>query len=270
MKRIVQGATLMSKPIIAVQLYTVRDFLATPADVAKTLARIKKIGYDAVEGAAGCMAPEEFRKLALSNGITPIGAGAGLNELRDEFAKLVARCHGLGVKHVMIGSVPREKFPTLADWKKLFKELDAYAARLAKEGIALQYHNHMFEFEKLGVKKGSGGKTILELLYAHTKRIQAELDFGWIVRGGHNPVTWAKKLKDRLDHAHIKDWGVINDQPAWRAIGEGGIEWPDIFKACKASGTKCYIVEQDACPVTNDPFLSLAISRKNIKAFGLA
>jgi len=257
----------MSKPVIALQLYTVRDFLATPADVAKTLARLKKIGYDAVEGSVGCMAAAEFRKLALDNGITPIGAGTGFDQLRGDLKKLIAHCHGLGVKYVMLGGIPRNQW--IAEWKKLPKELDGYAARLAKEGVTLQYHNHMFEFEKIGVKKGAGGKTILDLLYANTKHIQAELDFGWIARGGHNPVAWAKKLKGRLDQVHIKDWGVINDQPAWRAVGEGGIVWPEVFKACKASGTKCYIVEQDGWPVTNDPFLSVAVSRKNIKAFGL-
>ena len=37
------------KYVVAAQLYTLRDFLKTPADVAKTMARLKKIGYDAAE-----------------------------------------------------------------------------------------------------------------------------------------------------------------------------------------------------------------------------
>ena len=257
-------------PIIAAQLYTLRDFLKTPAEVVKTMARVKKIGYDAAQiSGVAPMDPAELRKIMLDAGVDPIGAHTGLNEFRDNEKKVIAECHAWGIQYVAIPWLPRENYKTLADWKKLFKEFDGYAKRFAKEGLVVQYHNHMFEFEKFGIKNGAGGQTIMDMLYDNTKFLQAELDFGWVARGGHNPVTWAKKLKGRLDQVHFKDWGVINDKPEWRAIGEGGIEWVDVFKACKASGTRYYIVEQDGCPVTNDPFLSLAVSRKNIKAMGI-
>ena len=258
------------KPVIAAQLYTLRDFLKTPAEVAKTMAKVKKIGYDAAQISGVCpMDPAELRKLMLAAGVEPIGAHIGLNEFRTAEKKVIADCKAWGIKYVAIPWLPRENYKTLADWKVLFKEFDGYAARFAKEGLVVQYHNHMFEFEKFGIKKGAGGQTILDMMYANTKFLQAELDFGWVVRGGHCPVAWAKKMKGRLDQVHFKDWGIINDQPAWREIGEGGIDWVSVYKACKASGTTDFIVEQDSCPVTNDPFLSLSISRKNIKAMGI-
>ena len=258
------------KPVIAAQLYTLRDFLKTPADVVKTMAKVKKIGYDAAQISGVCaMDPAELRKIMLGAGVEPIGAHTGLDQFRKAEKSVVAECHGWGIKYVAIPWLPRENYKTLADWKKLFKEFEGYAKRFAKEGIVVQYHNHMFEFEKFGIKNGAGGKTILDMMYENTKLLQAELDFGWVVRGGHCPVAWAKKCKGRLDQVHFKDWGVINDQPVWRAIGEGGVDWVNVFKACKAAGTSYYIVEQDSCPVTNDPFLSLSISRKNIKAMGI-
>jgi sugar phosphate isomerase/epimerase len=107
------------------------------------------------------------------------------------------------------------------------------------------------------------------MLYQYTDMLQAELDFGWVARGGNNPVAWALKMAGRLDQVHLKDWGIKENEPVWRAIGEGGLDWPAIFKACKKAGTRDYIVEQDSCPLTDDPFLSLAISRRNIRAFGL-
>ena len=111
----------------------------------------------------------------------------------------------------------------------------------------------------------------LDLLFAYTNPayLQAELDLGWVARGNQSPVAWVRKMVGRLDQVHLKDWGVQADHPVWRAIGEGGICWPCVFKACKIAGTRDYIVEQDACPLTGDPFLSLAVSRKNIKAMGL-
>ena len=257
------------KPVIAVQLHTVRDFIKTPEEVVKALARLKKLGYDALEGNPACVEPAEFRKMLLDAGIENVAAGTGLDELRNDFGNAVKLCHDLGVTYTMIAYLWIKPYVTQADFKKVAKEIDRYAARLLKEGITLQYHNHMHEFEKVGVKNGAGGKMILDMLFDNAPNLQGKLDFGWVVRGGHDPVFWAKKMKGRLDQVHIKDWGVVENEPVWRAIGEGGIQWADVFKACKASGTTCYIVEQDACPITKDPFLSLAISRKNIKALGL-
>jgi sugar phosphate isomerase/epimerase len=258
------------KTIIAAQLFTLRDHLKTPGEVVKTLARLRKIGYDHAQISGVCpMDPAELRKIMMDADVEPIGAHIGINQFRDAEKKVIADCHAWGVQYVAIPWLSRENCKTLADWKKLFKEMDGYAKRLKTEGIVVQYHNHMFEFEKFGVKNGTGGKTILDMLYENTQHLEAELDFGWIVRGGHCPVAWAKKLKGRLGQVHLKDWGVIDNNPVWREIGEGGIDWVAVYKACKASGTTDFIIEQDNWPATNDPFLSLAISLKNLKAMGI-
>jgi sugar phosphate isomerase/epimerase len=261
---------MAKKYTVAAQLYTLRDFLKTPADMAKTMARVKKIGYDAGQiSGFGPIDPAELNKIMTGAGVAPIGAHVGLNEFRADVSKVIADCKAWGIQYVAIPWLPRQEYKTAADWKKLFKEFEGYAKRCAKDGIVVQYHNHMFEFEKFGIKNGAGGKTILDMLYEGTKLLQAELDFGWVVRGGHSPVAWATKMAGRLDQVHLKDWGVRDDQPVWRAVGEGGIDWKAVIKACKASGTKDFIVEQDSCPITDDPFLSLAISRKNLAAMGL-
>ncbi|MCL1888683.1 MAG: sugar phosphate isomerase/epimerase [Kiritimatiellaeota bacterium] len=257
------------KTVIAAQLHTVRDFIKTPAETVKSLARLKKLGYDALEGAPSCVSPAEFRKMSLDAGLPPLASGTSIDELRKDYGKVVENCNELGVDHCMIAYLWTKPYVTPADWKKVAKEIDRFAERLAKDGIKLEYHNHMHEFEKVGVKNGTGGKMMLDYLFGDTQFLQAKLDFGWVVRGGQDPVAWAKRMKGRLGQVHIKDWGIVDNEPVWRAIGEGGIQWPEVFKACKASGTTCFIVEQDACPVSNDPFLSLAVSRKNIKAMGL-
>lgn len=261
---------MAKKYVVAAQLYTLRDFLKTPADMVKTMARVKKIGYDAAQiSGVGPIDPAELNALMNKAGVTPIGAHVGLNEFRADIDKVIADCQAWDIGYVAIPWLAHQEFKTLADWKKLFREFERYAKRCAKEGLTVQYHNHMFEFEKFGIKNGAGGTTILEMLYSGTELLQAELDLGWVVRGGHDPVAWARRMKGRLDQVHLKDWGVVNNEPVWRAVGEGGIDWPAVIKACKAAGTKHFIVEQDECPITNDPFRSLAISRKNLLAMGL-
>lgn len=258
------------KPVIAAQLYTLRDFMKTPADMPKTLRRVKQLGYDAAQiSGVGPIDPAELRALMLAAGVEPIGAHVGIAAFRTDIDKVIADCHAWGVSYVAIPWLDCKACQTPAQWKALFKEFEGFARKLAKNGLILQYHNHMFEFEKFGIKNGRGGQTILEMLYRNTRLLQAELDLGWVARGGHSPAAWVQRMAGRLDQVHLKDWGVVNNEPVWRAVGEGGIDWPSVFQATRKAGTRYYIVEQDSCPITNDPFLSLKVSRQNLKAMGL-
>lgn len=255
---------------LAAQMYGFRDFIKTPEDMVTTIRRVKKMGYDFLQiSGFGPIEAIELKKICDEADVMPIGAHVGLNVFRADEAKVIADCRAWGVEYVAIPWLNPTEYKTLADWKKLFREFDGYARRFAKKGIVVQYHNHAFELQKLGVKNGAGGTTILDLLYENTKDLQGEPDFGWIARGGYDPVLWAKKLKGRIDQVHLKDWGIIDNQPEFRAVGEGALNYPAIIKACKASGTKDFIVEQDTCKATDDPFLSYAISRRNLAGMGL-
>ena len=56
------------------------------------------------------------------------------------------------------------------------------------------------------------------------------------MRGGMDPVLWAERMKGRMDQVHLKDWGLIGGEFAFRALGEGRINWPAVVKACKKAG----------------------------------
>ena len=67
---------------------------------------------------------------------------------------------------------------------------------------------------------------------------------------------------------HLKDMTVRNGKPIMAEVGEGNLNWPRILDACKESGVEWYIVEQDECE--RDPFESLAVSLRNLKAMGIS
>jgi len=48
-------------------------------------------------------------------------------------------------------------------------------------------------------------------------------------------------------------------------VGEGNLNWKAIIEAAEEGGVEWYIVEQDSC-YGRDPFESLAISYRNLKA----
>ena len=151
------------------------------------------------------------------------------------------------------------------------REFTHLGKALRKEGITLQYHNHHFEFHKFGRRSGLGGRTGLDILYSATdpRYLQAEIDTGWVARGGGDPADWCARLKGRMDQVHVKDWLILGGEPAWAEVGEGNLNWPAIVRACHMAGVKHYIVEQDQCPVTKDPFKSIAVSLRNLQRLGL-
>lgn len=260
----------MKKYIVAAQLYTLRDYLKDAKELPKTFATLKKCGYDyaQISGVAADVKPAELRNIMVGEGVEPIGAHLGLPLWRGkEFKASIDACHAYGIKYAAIPWLNWNEMTewSLADWKKLFREFESIAKKAQKEGITIQYHNHDFEFNQFGIKNGKGGKNLLEILFENTEVLQAEPDFGWVMRGGMDPVLWAQKMKGRMDQVHLKDWSLIGGEFCFRSIGQGRINWPAVIKECKKGGTHTFIVEQDSCKATNDPFKSLSISREYLK-----
>ena len=94
-----------------------------------------------------------------------------------------------------------------------------------------------------------------------------EVDTYWIQHGGGNPVSWLRKLKDRMHIVHLKDLAMSGGEQLFAEVGEGNLEWPEILTACREAEIEWYLVEQDRCQ--RDPFESLGISLKNLNQLGL-
>jgi len=259
---------------VALTLYTLRDFCTTPRQTARTLARVRTIGYRNVQiSGGGLMAqePAELAKRMDDAGLVVIGSHIALQMMREDFGGVVERLRAWKCTHTAIPSMAPEDRDSLAAWKARAREFNRLGKAFRKEGITLQYHNHHFEFHKFGGPAGLGGRTGLDILYSSTeaKYLQAEIDTGWVARGGGDPAEWCARVKGRMDQVHVKDWLILDGEPAWAEIGEGNLHWPAILRACRRAGVKHYIVEQDSCPVTKDPFKSIAVSLRNLRALGL-
>jgi len=135
------------------------------------------------------------------------------------------------------------------------KELSLIVKKLALEGIDLSYHNHNHELARYGEK------TWLQMLYE-----KAEIDVYWIQAGGGDPSDWIRRCAGREPLLHLKDMAVSGGrEQRFAEIGEGNLNWKAIIEAAKEGGVEWYIVEQDNC-YGRDPFESLAISYRNLKA----
>ena len=75
----------MSNAQIAAQLYTLRDFTKTPADIASTLARVRKIGYESVQlSALGPIDPNELVKILKSEGLSVVATHVSRERMEDQ------------------------------------------------------------------------------------------------------------------------------------------------------------------------------------------
>ncbi len=254
----------MENTSIGAQLYTLRDYMKTPKDIAKTLRELRKIGYEAVQvSGIGPIAPRDLRKILDDEGLVACATHTGYDALVKETGRVIEEHKILGASHVACPGLSPE-YHNGEGYKTVARELSNVGKVLKAHGITLSYHNHGTEFEKYGDRIG------LEILYEESDPayLQAEIDTYWVQYGGGDPAAWCRKLEGRLPLLHLKDMGIRDNKQIMMEVGEGNLDWGAILKACKAAGTEWYLVEQDVCQ--RHPLESLRISLENMKRMGLS
>ena len=247
---------------VAAQLFTLRDYLKTPAEIAASLKKVRAIGYEAVQvSGMGPIDETELLEILNGEGLVCCATHEPSLEIINNPGKVVDRLYALNCKHTAYPYPAGIDFTDTVQVNQLVKQLNNSGELLVRDGQVLAYHNHAHEFYRYE------GKPLLEYIYARTdsRFLQGEIDTYWVQAGGGDPVGWCKKLKGRLPLLHLKDYGVGPDgKPFFAEIGNGNLDWPAIIAAAEESGCQWFIVEQDVCP--GDPFESLAISFRYIKA----
>ncbi len=253
--------------VIAAQGYTIRDFCKTPLDIAKSLAKLKKIGYDAVQVSAfGPIEPKELAKILTGEGLVCCATHADWNRLQNDTEKLVEEHLIIGCKHTAIGSLPGLWDAKITKDDILAKTFAAtaslVAAKLNKLGLTFSYHNHATEFEKFH------GRLLQDILIEEsTPALGFEIDVYWVQHGGADPSVYIRKVTNRIPLLHLKDMTIRNGKIIMAEVGEGNLNWPAILAAAQDAGVVWYIIEQDTCE--RDPFDSLTISLRNLQAMGI-
>lgn len=246
---------------VAAQLYTCREFLKTPADIAATLRRVREIGYTAVQvSGMGPIAEEELNRILDGEGLVCCATHEPGATILDNTAVVIERLQKLRCSYTAYPFPSGIDFGSEEVVDDLIRRLDAAGAVMAAAGLTLCYHNHNHEFRKLG------GRTILDRIYDGTNphHLQGEPDTFWVHYGGGDNVALCEKLDGRLPLIHLKDYQTTSEnRHALCEIGAGNLDFARIISAAEKSGCKWFIVEQDTCP--GDPIDSLRQSFEYIK-----
>ena len=254
---------------IAAQLYTLRDFLKTPADIATTLKRVRDIGYEAVQvSGMGPIPPKDLRKILDDNGLICCATHKSLDYLRDQIDAAIDEHHILGTTLTAIGGFhPAAEVFNAKTWGDFIETYNKVAAKLKAKGLYTGYHNHSHEFARVSTNRGE--KTAWHMLTTGLSAdVWIEVDTYWVAHAGADPVQEIDRVAGRIPAVHFKDIGINTKREHYMMeVGEGNLNWGRILPACKAAGVKWYIIEQDTC--YRDPFESLKISLENVKSMGL-
>lgn len=246
---------------LAAQLYSVREFLKTPADIAVSLKKIRTIGYQAVQvSGMGPIAEDELVKLCRDNGLAICATHEPSDKILSDPQAIVTRLKKLDCRITAYPYPGGIKFDTLDSVRDLCRRLNAAGKVLHDAGQVLCYHNHHTEFQRVA------GQPALEIIYAETdpRYLQGEPDTYWVQVGGGDPVAWCAQLNGRLPIVHLKDYLVTSENKVTMCeIGNGNLNWKKIIAAADAAGCQWYAVEQDECP--GDPFDSLRQSFDYLK-----
>lgn len=248
---------------IAAQLYTVREFTKTPEDFGETIKRLKDIGYDAVQiSAIGPIEAQQVKEILEANEMALCVTHTPKDRLLNDLDAVIAEHKLWGCDSVGLGSMG--KIPTSLEEVQAFCQVfGSISNRLHEQGMKFYYHNHQFEFEKFA------DKNVFDIMTETTleDRFKFLVDVYWLQGGGTSPVKFIEQYKNRIDMVHLKDMSIIDNKQMTTEVGLGNMDMMSIIEKCEEIGVRWYAVEQDNC--RRNPFESLEISLKNIRAMGL-
>lgn len=272
---------------IGIQLYVVGQDMQK--DAAAAVKQIAQIGYKEVEtaGFGSLKTAKELRKALDDNGLKCPSAHLPLklNDLGASFDD----AHALGCTYAS-SSVPQMWLssmtppdPNMTDeqkkaflakarssmlapltpdqFKALADDMNKVGEAAKKAGLKFCAHNHTMEFAMDGDKPG------YDYLLTHTDKnlVSFEIDCGWMTVAGYKPADYVKQYPGRVKMLHIKDFipyakgastgGPI--RPEGAEIGQGVVNYKDIFAGVKGAGIEHIFVEQEG-PYARMPAMQAA------------
>ena len=240
---------------LGIQLYTLRNEMTDEESVRAGFKKIKEIGYNHIQPASMCnLTAEKFASLASEAGLTceKCGTISSWSQILNDPDALLATHKAIGATNIGIGYMPPEWRDCPESITKFIAKANEFAIYAEERGFTVGYHNHSFEFRKVG-----GERIMDRLVNELDERINFILDTYWVQHGGGDPAEWIKKLSGRIDVLHLKDM-AMEDTQVFAEIGNGNINFDRVMEEADKAGIKTFVVEQDSCK--GDPFDSIKMS----------
>lgn len=265
------------KPLpVAIQLYSVREELEK--DFFGVLEKVKTQGYAGVEFAGYYGHTAEVVRFRLEKlGLKAVASHVALTAFDGDLRAVLDYHRELGVKYLVMPFLTEDLRPGTSAWPGVVKKLRGIGEACHDEGFQLLYHNHDFEFVRLG------DEYALDALFREVPMpfLATEIDVAWVKLLGVDPVSYLKKYAGRAPVFHLKDFIAtgsevrVNESTStvdrtsfdFRPLGQGSQNIPGLLKTAQDSGVEWIIVEQDTS--SDRPILeAMAASRQYLNGLG--
>ena len=222
-----------------VQLYSFRDsMLKNPK---KTLEEIAGLGFKEIESAGSSkgyyygLTPSEMGKTCSELGMK---LTSGHVRLDDDFERTMEDAVASGQEFVICSSMPSDG-QTVSNYKKVADQFNTAGEACKKLGLKFGYHNHEYEFES------DNGQVLYDVLMDHTESdlVYMELDLGWVVVAGKDPLDYFEKYPQRFPLWHLKDMNMNKKEST--EFGKGALDIAQMLQHKALSGVQHIYIEQE-------------------------
>ncbi len=265
---------------VAVQLYSVRGDMAE--DMLATLKKVKEMGYAGVEF-AGLFdhSASEVKEMLEEVGLVPVSAHVPYAELMADMEETVKKYVEIGCKYIAIPYLDESLRPGKEKFFEVLEDIRKIGKVCKDNGVILLYHNHDFEFVKIGDVYG------LDYMYSEIPAdlLQTELDCCWVKVSGEDPAAYIRKYSGRAPVVHLKDFSGTKSESmyeligiqkkvestgafSFQPVGSGVQDFPEILKASEEAGAEWVVVEMDKPSEGLTPMQCIEKSRTYLKSIG--
>jgi sugar phosphate isomerase/epimerase len=223
-----------------VQLYTFRDEMLK--DPQGTLKVIADLGIKQIESAASSkglfygLTPTEMKKTCKDLGLTLRSGHCGID---SNWQKTIDQAAESGQEYLVCSTIPFSG-DTVENYQKVAERFNKAGEECQKAGIKFGYHNHDYEF------KTDQGLVLYDVLLVNTdpELVHMEMDLGWVVASGKDPLAYFKQYPGRFPLWHLKDMKGKSSVE----FGKGSLDIKGLLKQSKEAGMKYFFIEQEEYP----------------------
>jgi sugar phosphate isomerase/epimerase len=231
------------------QLYTFRNEMT--ADAMGTLKKIAALGIKQIESAKSDkghyygLTPKEMHQACKDLGMT---LRSGHVHIDDKWKQTMDEAAASGQEYIICSTMPTTG-QSVDNYKKVADVFNHAGEACKKLGLKFGYHNHDYEFEN------ENGKVLYDVLLENTQAglVHMEMDLGWVIVTGKNPLDYFEKYGSRFPLWHLKDMDVAKKHSV--EFGKGGLDIKKMLEHSKQAGMKYFFVEQEE--YASSPFESM-------------
>jgi sugar phosphate isomerase/epimerase len=245
---------------VGVQLYTFRD--AMTQDPKGTLSKVAELGFKQLESARSDkglyygLTPIEMRDTCKALGLS---IRSGHVHLDADWNQTMEQAAEAGQEYVICSSMPTEG-QDIDNYLRVAEAFNKAGEDCKKLGLKFGYHNHSYEFES------DKGQVLYDVLLKNTdpSLVHMELDLGWVVMGGKNPIDYFKQYPGRFPLWHLKDMSLIKGGSP--EFGKGDLNIAEMLENAELSGVKYMFMEQEEYDI--NPFESIQYNLNYLAKLG--